>query len=71
MSKDITWEELCKKAKEMGYSLYYDDHYEMCEELDKNGLCFFENGKIKTDINDVVSEDKSFNQMLAIMEALR
>lgn len=71
MNKDITWEELCKKAKEMGYLLCYDDHYEMCEELDKNGICFSKNGKIKTDMNDVVSEDKSFSQMLMIMEALK
>lgn len=67
----MSWEELCEKAKEMGYILYYDDHYEMCQELDKNGLCFFENGKIKTDMGDVISENKSIDQMFAIMKALR
>ena len=25
MSKNITWEELCEKAKDMGYRLIYDD----------------------------------------------
>lgn len=67
----MTWEELCEKAKEMGYLLFFDDRYEHCGELDKYGLCFFENGKIKTDMNDIVSEYKSPEQMLAIMEALR
>ena len=67
----MTWEELVEKAKEMGYTHFFDDRYEQCDELDRNGLRFFENGKIKTDINDVVSEYKSPGQMLAIMEALR
>lgn len=67
----MTWEELCVKATEMGYALYFDDHDEWCQELDKYGLRFFEKGKIKTDMDDVVSEDKTPEQMLAIMEALR
>lgn len=67
----MTWEELCEKAKEMKYSLDYDDHYEMCLELDKNGLCFYENGKIKAYMDEVVSENKSIEQMYQIMKALQ
>ena len=43
----------------------------MCQELDKNGLCFYENGKIKTDMGDVISENKSVDEIFAIMKALR
>ena len=68
----MTWEELKEEAKKMEYVIYYDDRYEMCEELDKNGLCFYENGKIKTDIGDIiVSENKSIYQMYKIMKALQ
>ena len=65
------WEKLCEEAKNLGYILSYDEHYEMCDELSKNGLCFYENGKIKTDLGDVISENKTLDQMYQIMEALR
>lgn len=67
----MTWEELCEKACEMGYIHCFDDHYEMCEILDKNGFCFYENGKIKTDTSNVISENKSIEQMYQLMKALQ
>lgn len=75
MSKDMTWEELCKKAKEMGYEYWKDNPH-----LTGDNIQFYKNGTICVYIyvedgyySDYyeVAWDRTPDQMLAIMEALR
>ena len=71
MSKDITWEELCEKAKDMGYVLEGCDEDVLYQyEPIQTGLHFRQYGKI-TYGEKVIIEDRTPKQMLMIMEALR
>ena len=66
----MTWEELCDKAKEMGYELYCEDG--LCYLENKNiDLSFFEDGQIEYMYGGVISEDRTPEQMYQIMKALK
>ena len=74
MSKDITWEELCEKAKEMGGLIgksgtIYFSHLEFNED----GGIYLDRAELDEDVWIVpcISSDRTPNQMLMIMEALR
>lgn len=82
MSKDMTWEELCEKAKEMGCSVYKDK--DICMKTpysihrETRFLYFYKNGSVKASYTEddcvsvlLLSENRTPNQMLMIMEALR
>ena len=79
MSKDITWEELCEKAKEMGYRLIYDDgdipyfdgNSSYYLENQNISLTFFKDGQIEYNYGGIIAENRTYNQMLIIMEALK
>ena len=61
----MTLEELCKKAKEMGAKVYKDL-------IEFDGLMFWSFGVVEPIHDDVVLErDRTPEQMLAIMEALK
>ena len=69
----MTWEELCKKAKELGYrSDYYlkDDEevgYIYCNDY----MYMDEDGEITTSADNVVIDNRTYDQMYQIMLALR
>lgn len=61
----MTWEELCEKAKEMGAKVYGDL-------IVLDGKFFWSYGVIEPCNDDVVfATDRTYEQMLSIMEALR
>ena len=61
----MTWEELCKKSKEIGAKVYKDL-------IVFDGYCFWSNGIIEPLHDDVVfARDRTPDQMWAIMEALK
>lgn len=67
----MTWEELCEKAKEMGYFLEGCDEDALYQyEPIQTGLHFRQSGKI-TYGDKVIVEDRTPDQMLAIMKALQ
>lgn len=67
----MTWEELCEKAKEIGYFLEGCDEDALYQyEPIQTGLHFRQSGKI-TYGDKVIVEDRTPAQMLVIMEALR
>ena len=69
----MTWEELCKKAKELGYhSDYYlkDDEevgYIYCNDY----MYMDEDGEITTSADNVVIDNRTYDQMYQIMLALK
>lgn len=79
MSKDMTWEELCEKAKEMGYWEFYDDGDIPYFDGDgsyflrnlKGDLYFCKDGTIDCGGCDILAENRTYEQMYQIMEALR
>lgn len=79
MSKDITWEELCGKAKDMEYRLIYDDGDLPYFDGDSSyylenqniSLTFFKNGQIEYNYGGIIAENRTYNQILMIMEALK
>lgn len=67
----MTWEELKEKAEEMGYFLEgYDEDVLYQYKPIETGLHFRQSGKI-TYGEKVIVENRTFEQMFAIMEALR
>lgn len=76
----MTWEELCKKAKEMGLFVSEDDSVEPAYIRFKN-LLFTQNGQIILSdtaydldlccVNHLVSNNRTYKQMLIIMETLQ
>lgn len=76
----MTWEELCKKAREMGLFVSDDDSTEPAY-IRFGDLLFTQKGQIilsDTDygldlccVNHLMSNDRTPKQMLAIMEALQ
>lgn len=67
----MTWEELCKKAKEMAY--FYCLINEHCIEFERR-FVFFKDGEVCIDgYNDdcIVATDRTYEQMYQIMEALK
>lgn len=77
----MTWEELCEKAKEIGYVLDEWGVENLCLEVYSRDrlnpydtfatdLRFYENGDISFDAM-TMANGRTFEQMLAIMEALR
>jgi hypothetical protein len=74
MSKDMTWEELCKKAKEMGFSISHylnDDDIELGYIYCNDYIYLEEDGKITTSTENIVAENRTYKQMYQIMDALR
>ena len=74
MSKDITWEELCEKAEEMGFSTSHylnDDDVEIGYIYCNDYIYLEEDGKITTSTENIVVENRTYEQMYQIMEALR
>lgn len=65
----MTWEELCEKAYEMGYEDYFEFRGLKAIRNSK-GLIFHSNGRIVHYIL-TFAENRTYEQMLAIMEALR
>lgn len=64
----MTWKELCKKAKEMGYELEQINGYGVLK-LKRKGIVVFEFGLVAFDTN--VFNDKTPDQMFKIMEAFK
>lgn len=76
MSKDMTWKELCEKAKEMGMLIVGANSILKEHIWVRDNLCFYEGGNIVFDDTDVesryiVASDRTYEQMYQIMEALR
>lgn len=70
----MTWEELCKKAKEMGYSVSHylkDDYVEIGYIYCNDYIYLEEDGTITTSNEAIVVANRTPEQMLAIMKALR
>jgi hypothetical protein len=66
----MTWEEFCEKAKEMGYREVYDDG--CCFLRTNEGDLFFcKDGTIDCGGWEILEDNRTYEQMLAIMEALR
>jgi len=67
----MTWEELCEKAKEMAkFYCLINEHFIEFERR----FVFSKDGEVYIDGYDdacVVATDRTYEQMLAIMEALR
>ena len=70
----MTWTELCKKAKEMGAGIgksrtIYFSHLE----FEGDGGIYLDRAELDEDENVIpcISSDRTPEQMLAIMEALR
>ena len=59
----MTWEELCKKAKKMGYHIEFDKIYDIL-------ITFFEDGSIYVE-GSFLSSKRTYSQMYKIMEALK
>lgn len=61
----MTWEELCEKAKEMGaFVEIFGEFFCMGD------VFFWKNGEVNI-LGSVIAENRTYEQMLAIMEALR
>ena len=70
----MTWEELIEKAKEMGYSTSYylnDDDVEIGYIYCNDYIYLEEDGTITTSTENIVAENRTYDQMYAIMEALK
>ena len=75
----MQWSELCEKAKDMGYWLVYDDgdipYFDGDNSYylrnDKGDLYFCKDGTIDGGGCDILAENRTYEQMLMIMEALR
>lgn len=68
----MTWEELCAKAKEMGYDLHYEDNdiQRLCDCDKRNLFSFYSNGTIT--FNDtVVTGNMTPKQMYQLMETIQ
>lgn len=70
----MTWTELCEKAKEMGAGIgksgtIYFSHLE----FEDDGGIYLDRAELDEDENVIpcISSDRTYEQMLAIMEALR
>jgi hypothetical protein len=63
----MTWEELCEKAKEMGYDYasFKDDEW-----LSKNRLTFTKDGCLFC-VGTIFAESRAPSQMYQIMKALQ
>lgn len=65
----MQWEELCEKAKELGYRLNTDDDIigspiqELSKDTSEGRLCFYEDGMVMAAVNT--------DQMYQIMKALQ
>ena len=72
----MTWEEVCEKAKEMGRSNGFTVNNSIRFEKGNNKFIFAINGCVhlfhKSSISSItIATDRTPEQMLAIMEALR
>lgn len=70
----MTWTELCKKAKEMGAGIgksrtIYFSHLE----FEDDGGIYLDRAELDEDENVIpcISSDRTYEQMLAIMEAFK
>lgn len=61
----MSWEELCKKAKEMGASVEIFGEF-----FSVDDVFFWKNGEVNI-LGSVIATNRTPEQMLAIMEALR
>lgn len=72
MECKMTWEELKKRAKEMGYSNVYDGFY---RGVKKGEMIFYECGVVGVQVEDDfefdITDERTPEQMLQIMEALQ
>lgn len=76
MSEDITWEELCEKAKEMGWDNGFSVSNSIQFEKGNNKFVFAINGCVhcfyKGSIKSItIATKRTPKQMLMIMEALK
>lgn len=70
----MTWEELKEKAKELGFttSSYINEDEVEVEYIYCNDYIYLEeDGDITTSTENIVAEDRNFDQMYQIMLALR
>ena len=71
----MQWEELCEKAKTLGYNLFYyfedDDNMTEVYWLENEDLSFYENGQVEFSNGGIISKDRTPDQMWQIMRALR
>lgn len=75
----MTWEELCKKTKEMGYRLVYDEGDIPYFNVDSSyslenpniSLTFFKDGQIEYNYGGIIAENRTPEQMYKIMKALQ
>lgn len=69
----MTWEELRKKAKEMGANWSKDSIYFGKLEFDEDGGIYLDPNYLddEVDVNFCISSDRTPEQMYQIMEALR
>lgn len=70
----MTWEELCEKAKEMGYKVFTNCACERicCDYFNK--LCFYKTGMITVfDVQEFIdiADHRTPDQMYQIMKALQ
>lgn len=72
----MTWEELKEKAKELGFEISY--YLKDCDGVEKeveyiycNDYIYLEeDGDITTGMDDIVAENRTYDQMYQIMQAL-
>lgn len=73
----MTWEELKEKAKELGFEIsYYLKDYNGVEKEVEYIYCndyiyLEEDGDITTRMDDIVVENRTYDQMYQIMQAMR
>lgn len=73
----MTWEELKEKAKELGFetSYYLKDYNGVEKEVEyiycNDYIYLEEDGDITTRMDDIVVENRTYDQMYQIMQAMR
>ena len=70
----MTWEELKEKAKELGFTIssYINEDEVELEYIYCNDYIYLEeDGNIKTSTEDIVAENRTYEQMYQIMLALK
>ena len=70
----MTWEELKEKAKELGFTIssYINEDEVELEYIYCNDYIYLEeDGNITTSTENIVAENRTYDQMYQIMQALR
>ena len=70
----LSWEELKEKAKELGFTIssYINEDEVELEYIYCNDYIYLEeDGNITTSTENIVAEDRTYEQMYEIMKALR